>query len=92
MVSRSSRDIERALLRKGFRARDSHHRQFMLYEGEMPRPVFTYLSHGPKEYGDNLLSLVARQLNLSKADLLDFIDCRLSREGYLAMLREKGVV
>ena len=92
MVGRSSRDIERALLRKGFRARDSHHRQFMLHDGDAPLPVFTYLSHGRKEYGDNLLSHVARQLHLSKLELLEFIDCRMSGEDYLAILKGKGVV
>ena len=92
MVARSSRDIERALLRKGFRARDSHHRQFMLFENDAPLPVFTYLSHDGKEYGDNLLALVARQMHLSKRELLEFIDCRMSGSSYVAKLREKGSV
>ncbi|MCB1185874.1 type II toxin-antitoxin system HicA family toxin [bacterium] len=92
MVGRSSKDIERALLRKGFRARDSHHRQFILYRGNSPLPVFTYLSHGKKEYGDSLLASIARQLHLDKAELLKFIDCRMSGEDYLEVLQGKGVI
>jgi len=91
MVVRSTKDIERALLRKGFRVRDSHHRQFMLYDGDQPLPVFTYLSHGRKEYGNRLLAMVATQLHLSKMELLEFIDCRMSGEGYMALLRLRGI-
>ncbi|MEZ5338105.1 MAG: hypothetical protein R3F46_07535 [bacterium] len=92
MVGRSSHDIERALLRKGFRARDTHHRQFMLFDKDQPLPVFTYLSHGRKEYGDRLLANIARQLHLNKAELLKFIDCRMSGEDYLEVLQGKGVI
>lgn len=92
MTSRGTRDIERALLRKGFVRQDTHHRYLRLYTGGEPQDVFTRLSHGIPEYGDALLGQVARQLFLIKRELLDLIDCRMSGEQYAALLRERGVL
>lgn len=92
MVSRSSRDIESALLRKGFRFADSHHKFLRLFRGTEPQPVQTFLSHGSKEYGDQLLAQVARQLHLTKAELLRLIDCEMSGEDYMTLMLERGHV
>ena len=55
-----------------------------------PKKIRTFLSHGIADYGDDLLAKVARQLKLTKAELLDLIDCRMSGEDYVALLRERG--
>lgn len=92
MVGRSTREIERALLRKGFAFRDNHHRFLhFLHHGE-PTGLRTHLSHGVDEYGASLLAKVSKQLYLSKAELLRLIDCEMSGEEYAALLAERGIL
>jgi hypothetical protein len=92
MTSRSTRDIERALLRKGFIREDTHHRFLILLGPSGDEAARTRLSHGIREYGDDLLAKVADQLRLSKRELLDPIDCRMSGEQYVALLSERGAL
>ncbi|MEZ5339344.1 MAG: hypothetical protein R3F46_13925 [bacterium] len=56
----------------------------------MKTGISTFISHGTKDYGDSLLASMSRQLHLSKQELLDFIDCRMSGADYLLLLRERG--
>ena len=92
MVGRDSRDIESALLRKGFRFSDSHHKFLRLFVGAAPQPVQTFLSHSKSDYGNELLAQVSRQLHLTKAELLRLIDCEMSGEQYLQLMIERGYV
>lgn len=89
MTSRSVPAIEHALLHKGFTRQDSHHRLQLLLDDQGRQIVRTRLSHGITEYGDDLLAQVARQLRLTKRELLDLIDCRTSGDEYLLLLRER---
>ncbi|MCB1222097.1 MAG: hypothetical protein H7A35_00475 [Planctomycetales bacterium] len=85
-----TRNIKRALLKKGFHLRNSHHLEFRLFLNGNPQNIHTFISHGLQEYGDSLLAAMSRQLHLSKAELLEFIDCTMSGEAYLALLRERA--
>lgn len=40
--------------------------------------IRTYVSHSIREYGDNLLAGVARELKLRRAELAAFIQCPMS--------------
>ena len=92
MASRRRREIEAALLRKGFReSKKSHHRYLTLYVNGEERRVRTYLSHGGRDHGDALLSQMQKQLRLpSKQDLLNLIDCPMDADEYVALLAEQG--
>jgi len=50
------------------------------------------ISHGEKEIDDNLLSIMARQVKLTKKLFIDLIDCPLSEEQYVKHLRDGGHV
>ncbi len=97
MAARDRSDIATSLLRKGFvlsgRKRDH---DFYIFEHQVGQtiPVYTKLSRGSgyKSYGSSLLGLMAKQLNLTTAELLDLIDCPLTRERYLAILKERKVI
>jgi len=54
--------------------------------------VKTFISHGSKDYGDELLSKLADQLKLSKKELLNFIDGEMTQEEYEDILRVKGII
>lgn len=91
MASRRSSDIEGALKRKGFRLDETHHRYLVLHVDGKRTAIRTRLSHSGMDYGDDLLSQVRKQLQLpSKRELLSLIDCPLSEQDYLSMLRANG--
>jgi hypothetical protein len=93
MSSVNTADLKAALLKKGFRQDNRHHTYYWLYDGEKKTSVKTAISHGLKEYGDNLLSKVKKQLFLdTKTQLLELVACPLNQQGYLAILVRKRVV
>ena len=92
MSSFKSREIRSALLRKGFSAHHTDHERFRFQADGLNVPIKPFLSHGGMEYGDRLLGLLARQMKLSKAELMRFIDCRMDGAEYLEILQRKGVL
>ena len=80
------------LTRKGFRGRENDHTYLHLFVDGRKTVVYTKVSHGEKQIGDKLLAVMARQLNLSKREFLDLIDCPLSHDDYIVLLRAKGIV
>jgi hypothetical protein len=92
MASRKGSEIERALLSKGFRYSDTHHRYLILHVGEKRTAIRTYVSHN-LEYGDSLLGQVRKQLHLSsRDDVLRLVDCPMSGDEYVAHLRDQGLL
>jgi len=65
MKPHSVKDIEKALLKKGFQnTSSSHHHQYhFIYKGKFSG-IHTYLSHGAKsiDYEPNLMNSIKRQL------------------------------
>ena len=92
MSSYSTREIRNALIRKGFRQDNTHHYLFWLYIDGQKTPVRTRLSHGLREYGDNLLGAVAREMSLRRRELDAFIECPLSYQAYIEILIERSVL
>jgi hypothetical protein len=87
-----ARDIESALLRKGFRAKDSPHKLFYLTKAGKITGVHTFMSHGLREYPADLLAKMRTRLHLSGKEFENLIACPLSGEEYLALLVERGIV
>ena len=90
MATYKSRALKTGLLNKGFRVYEGDHHFLFLYIGGKKTAVRTRISHGSKEYGDNLLSLVARQLHLTKDELMNLIDCPMTHNEYVATLKRNG--
>ena len=89
MDPRKTKDIKATLSSKGFKSEERDHSYFFLYVDDRKSSIRTKISHGSKEYGANLLSMVARQLHLSNSQLYDFLDCPLGHEEYVTILKEK---
>ena len=88
---RKGRDIDAALCQKGFRREvDGDHVCYILVGSN----IKTKVSHGAMgdTIGANLLSRMARQIHLTKAQFPDLIDCTLDEEAYRDILRELGLV
>ena len=90
MASRKSDAIREALLSKGFRYRETDHTFLVLYVGGKQSSIRTKISHGIKEYGDDLLAKMCHQVHLRKADLLSLVDCPMSHEQYVATVAASG--
>jgi hypothetical protein len=94
-VPRAKNDVEDALLSKGFRQDDRHHRYFIYHmsDGQKSR-MKTKTSHGkkPKSLSDDLVSQMANQCGLTKAEFLNLVDCPMSRTHYehLIVVRNKA--
>jgi len=97
MKTRSARDIEKALLAKGFQAtstkKKSHHYYYHFFYKGKKSNVYTYLSHGAKsmDYGKRLMNEVKNQLKFQDSSVAEaFLDCPFKEEDYIAMLKKNG--
>lgn len=89
-MPRSARDVSSALERKGFERRESKDAYFHLWVDGKKTPIFTKMSQGEREIHDGLLGAMARQLRLRKAQFDDLVECPLSMEEYVGILRADG--
>jgi hypothetical protein len=92
-MSRDKRKVEDALTGKGFERKEGDH-HFFIYMTTQGRKtsIRTKTSHTPKmkEIGDGILTQMAKQCHLNKQEFLSLVDCPLSREGYEALLVQRG--
>ncbi|MGL6193479.1 MAG: hypothetical protein ACRC2T_01500, partial [Thermoguttaceae bacterium] len=70
---------------------DGDHR-FLDFEIDGKRYFFTKVSHGTKDIGIQLLTQMARQCHLSKAEFLKLVDCPMPKEEYEAKLRDNRII
>jgi hypothetical protein len=89
MATWKSREIKARLVKKGFKSFQRHHTYLFLYVDGRKSRVHTKISHGIKEYGDDLLPLVARELKISPKQLDELLSCPLTYEGYISILKTK---
>ncbi len=92
MATRKAREIKEGLTKKGFITVQGDHTFLFLFVEGRKSSIRTKISHDQREYGDNLLSLVARGLHISKKQLDDLLDCPLSYQDYLSILKTKNIL
>ena len=82
--------IINVLLQKGFVQDESHHTMLRLVvEGRKTR-IHTWFSHALRKADDWLLSLIAREIRLSKRELLLLLECTIGQEAYARMMSDRG--
>ena len=89
---RKTRTIRAAFLSKGFISDETHHEMFWLVVGGKKTSIRTRISHGAKKYDDQLLTLMSRQIGLSKTELYRLVDCPMDGEKLKSLLVERGKV
>lgn len=84
--------IRNALVKKGFREKSNDHDYYHLYIAGKKRNVFTYLSRGSKykEYSDDLIRAVAHQIGLIKKEFFEFVECPLTHERHVELLKQRN--
>ena len=95
MKTRKTKAIIKTLEKKGFEyyPENDHHRFYYLTIDGKKTSIYTYFSHGKSEYNSNLMGMLKKQLKFidsKKAEM--FFDCPLTKELYLEMLKEIGVL
>jgi hypothetical protein len=92
-MTRDRKDIEGALLKKGFRKREGDH-HFYIYHtiAGLKSRIFTKTSHSHKTISDDLLSMMARQCRLPRQQFFNLIDCPLTKDAYEQILTEQGLL
>lgn len=89
MATLNTRKFESALLKKGFKPQNTHHRYFYFYNAGSPTKIHTYISNGEKEFGEPLIKARCRQMgNITKKQLEEFIECSFTQEQYRQHLIE----
>lgn len=63
---------------------------YLFYYENKKTSVRTRLSPGAKEYSDDLLAQMAKQVKLDRSQFDDIIDCPLTENGYVQHLIAKG--
>lgn len=93
MKVRKSKDIQGVLLKKGFqlsKQQDSHQFYNLIIDGKK-QDIFTFFSHGKKEYDKNLMGQIKKQLRFRETQKAEeFFDCTLDGGQYVAMLLENN--
>lgn len=89
-MSIKTRKISSSLQSKGFEKIESDHTFYWFFLEGLRTHIKTKISHGKNEYGDYLLSAMRKQLKLnSPLELKDLINCPMSQERYIELLRER---
>jgi hypothetical protein len=94
-VQRDKLKVEKALLSKGFRKDNTHHRVLIYWtQNEKKTTVRTKTSHGTgtKTLGDSLLKKMADQCRLDKPEFLELVDCSMDQVVYEKRLAQNGLV
>lgn len=93
MTTRKAKEVSSRLCSKGFtRNEDADHCQFFFSADGLKTTIRTKMSHGEREIGEALIQRMAKQLRLSKHELLDLVDCKMDKEIYLQLMIERDKV
>ena len=88
-----ARKVAASLQRKGFSPRQNDHTFFQLIIDGKDAGIFTKISHGEREIRTPLAKKMQHQMKLpSSSDFRDFVDCPMSADDYLQILRRAGHV
>lgn len=62
----------------------------LFYDGKLI--LHTKMSHSAKDLDNYLIKQMSHQCKLEKVDFLDLVKCPLSKEAYLEILKNKGIL
>ena len=88
-MPRDPKEVAANLKRKGFTPGEGDHTFYRLFVDGKNTGIRTKISHGEKEIHDGLLAQMAKQTKLVKKEFLELIDCPLTLDQYLELLRER---
>ena len=90
MSTMQARTIASGLQSKGFKRSNRHHVFFHLYINGRRTPVHTRISHGQRECGDSLISMMSKDLRLKPKQFKRLVTCPMSFQVYVKHLANEG--
>ena len=90
MKPRKTRELCNNLQKKGFIPTEKDHIFYTLYIDGKRTSIRTIVSHGCKEYSIPLLNQMAKQLSLTNSQFDSLIECPLTYDDFIEILRKKG--
>jgi hypothetical protein len=87
-VPQKARDVKQVLQAKGFQEEKRDHWYYVFIYNNKLSHIKTKISHGEVDISDPNCSNMAKQIKLSNPQFRDFVDCRLTKDKYLAHLIE----
>jgi len=90
MKPRKTKNLDSQLKRKGFISDERDHTFYFLHYKNKKTSVYTKLSHSISEYGNNLLSQMARQLSLTNSEFENFLECPMTYDNLIEKLKERN--
>lgn len=92
-MNRDRKDVEFALIKKGFRNKEGDHHYYMYYSlSGLKSRIFTKTSHSHKTISDDILSMMSKQCRLTRQQFFNLLDCPLTQEKYEQLLTEQGLL
>jgi hypothetical protein len=88
MTTRPAGDVHDGLVAKGMVPHESHHKMLRM-EVNGVTTLVTRISHGSKEINDGLGKLMANQCCLQLREFWNLVDCPLSQEEWVALVRQR---
>lgn len=85
-------EVKRSLTKKGFKKEPEDHWYYVLYVDGKRTKVKTHTSHCGQDIGEHLINAMKKQLHLNKKEFADLINCPLSYEEYVSILRQRDVI
>ncbi len=85
------RELEKIFSKLELRVRSTGHR-YGWFVFEDKKILRIYFSHGKGDVPGRVADKIRSQLKLSQNDFRRLIDCPLSLDGYVAILKDKGII
>ena len=84
-----TRIISNNLRKKGFVEDVNNHYKLNYRPNGKKSKIRTVYSHGKSEVGEPLISLMAKELYLSKSQFIELVSCTMSGEEYSSIVKDK---
>jgi hypothetical protein len=84
--------VRGALKKKRFKEEPKDHNFYFLYINGKRTSINTHTSHNQQDINDHLINCMKKQLKLDKKDFENLINCPLSFEKYVQILKDNNEI
>lgn len=92
MTVKKKNKVVNGLKKKGFRESNNDHQHLIFYVDDVMTSIRTKVSFGGNEIKEDNIHNMAYQCYLDKKGFLDLVDCTMTQEKYVALLKEQGIL
>jgi len=86
------REVKQNLQRKGFKEKQGAKHILYIFMHKNKKICETHMSRNDQDLNDYLIGKMSKQLYLNKKDFIRLIDCPMSEEEYIKILKDKDIL